>query len=155
MSPFVIFRRRGSVPAAPVPGLARGAAQAIEAHGIGGPRREVLADSSRDGGLVDEVRTLSERGMGRTASRAVGYAEVLAMLGGEIDEAEAQEHTVAATRRLTRKQMGWFGRDPRIVWLDAQAPDVVEQALAVVERADAGTLDPVDLTVPVRRTLGS
>ena len=33
--------------------------------------------------------------------------------------------------------------------------DVVEQALAVVERADAGTLDPVDLTVPVRRTLGS
>ena len=106
-------------------------------------------------GLVDEVRTLSERGMGRTASRAVGYAEVLAMLGGEIDEAEAQEHTVAATRRLTRKQMGWFGRDPRIVWLDAQAPDVVEQALAVVERADAGTLDPVDLTVPVRRTLGS
>ena len=118
-------------------------------------RVEVRVERMWRDGLVDEVRTLRERGMGRTASRAVGYAEVLAMLDGEIDEATAQESTVVATRRLTRRQMGWFGRDPRIVWLDAQAPDVVAQALDVVARADAGALDPVDVTVPVRRTLGS
>ena len=112
-------------------------------------------DRMWDEGLVDEVRGLRDRGMGRTARRAVGYAEVLALLDGEIDEATARERTVVATRRLTRRQMGWFGRDPRIVWLDAQAPDLVEQALAVVADAGSRTTDPVDARVPSRRTLGS
>lgn len=118
-------------------------------------RVEARVDRMWREGLVGEVRALRERGMGRTASRAVGYAEVLAMLAGEIDEDGARDRMIAATRRLTRKQMGWFGRDPRITWLDAQAPDVVAQALEVVARADGGRLAPVDVTVPVRRTLGS
>lgn len=105
-------------------------------------------------GLVDEVRTLAAHGLGRTASRAVGYAEVLAHLAGEITEDQARTDVTANTRRLARKQMGWFGRDPRITWLDAGSPDLLERALAVVEAADAGqTPDPGD--GPVRRSLGS
>ena len=45
------------------------------------------------------------------------------------------------TRRLARKQMGWFGRDARIHWLDALRPDLAEAALAIVDDADAGEFD--------------
>ena len=104
-----------------------------------------------DAGLVDEVRALAGRGMGRTASRAVGYAEVLACLDGG-DEATAQAAVVAHTRRLARKQMGWFGRDPRVHWLDAEDPHLVDRALELVAAADNGELrDPGER----RRTLGS
>ena len=105
-------------------------------------------------GLVAEVDGLLRRGMGRTAARAVGYAEVAAMLRGELTEDEARDAVTAGTRRLARKQMGWFGRDPRVHWLDAQDPDLVERALRLVAAADAGRLPPAG-TEPARRTLGS
>ena len=103
-------------------------------------------------GLVTEVRGLAVQGMGRTASRAVGYAEVLAAFADDGDLEGAREAVAAHTRRLARKQMGWFGRDPRVHWLDAQDPDLVERAVALVAAADAGTL--VDHGAR-RRTLGS
>ncbi|MGY4646105.1 tRNA (adenosine(37)-N6)-dimethylallyltransferase MiaA [Cellulomonas sp. URHB0016] len=106
-------------------------------------------------GLVDEVRTLSATGLGRTASRAVGYAEVLAMLRGETTPDEARAAITAGTRRLARKQMGWFGRDPRVHWLDAQDPDLLGRALALVERADDGRLGPATDDPAPRRSLGS
>ena len=67
-------------------------------------------------GLVAEVRGLAERGLrqGRTASRALGYRQVLALLDGELTEAEAIEQTISSTRRLARKQLGWFRHYPRI-----------------------------------------
>ena len=67
-----------------------------------------------------------------TASRAIGYAQMLAVLDGELTEAEAAEQTVVATRRFARRQETWFRADPRVVWLDAQGEDVVAEALAVV-----------------------
>ena len=106
-------------------------------------------------GLVGEVDQLVARGLGRTASRAVGYAQVLAMRAGTMSQAEAFASTVAATRRLARKQMGWFGRDPRVHWLDARDPDLVERALDLVTRADAGTLEVPSGQPEARRSLGS
>ena len=106
-------------------------------------------------GLVDEVERLREHGLGRTASRAVGYAEVLAMLRGELTADEAQAAIAAGTRRLARKQMGWFGRDPRVHWLDAQDPDLVERALGLVAAADAGDLGLATDDPAPRRSLGS
>ena len=103
-------------------------------------------------GLVEEVRTLAVGSIGRTAARAVGYAEVLAVLRGEMDEANARALVTAGTRRLARKQMGWFGRDPRVHWLDAQDRSLVDRALELVADADGGRL--VDPGVR-RRTLGS
>jgi tRNA dimethylallyltransferase len=87
-----------------------------------------------DEGLVEEVRALAGRGLrtGRTASRAVGYAQVLAALDGRSTMEQAREQTAQATRRLIRRQESWFGRDPRIVWLRADADDLVEQALRTV-----------------------
>ncbi len=114
-----------------------------------------------DAGLVAEVRALAcpeqggtGPGLGTTAARAVGYAEVLAALRGEASEDEARAAVVANTRRLARKQMGWFGRDPRVQWLDAASPTLLADALAVVAAADAGDLAP-PAAEPVRRSLGS
>jgi tRNA dimethylallyltransferase len=106
-------------------------------------------------GLVGEVdRLLAGGGLGRTAARAVGYAQVLAMRAGRLSERQAHDETVVATRRLARRQMGWFGRDPRVHWLDAQDPDLVAHALDLVERARAGSL-PDPGTRPTHRRLGS
>jgi tRNA dimethylallyltransferase len=70
-------------------------------------------------GLVDEVRRLEAEGLrdGVTASRALGYAQVLGLLDGRWDEAEARSSTVTATRRFARRQRAWFRRDPRVSWL--------------------------------------
>ena len=83
-------------------------------------------------GLVDEVRDLDEHGLreGRTASRALGYAQVLRYLAGGITEVEARAETVTATRVFARRQQTWFGREPRVHWLPYDAPDLLTQALA-------------------------
>ncbi|KQT00937.1 tRNA (adenosine(37)-N6)-dimethylallyltransferase MiaA [Cellulomonas sp. Leaf395] len=106
-------------------------------------------------GLVDEVEHLRANGLGRTASRAVGYAEVLAMLDGDLTADEARAAITAGTRRLARKQMGWFGRDPRVHWLDARDPDLVAKALGLVADADAGGLGLATDDPAPRRSLGS
>lgn len=82
-------------------------------------------------GFVEEVRALEGVGLrtARTASRALGYAQILRLLDGSLSEAQAREETVQATRRLARRQRSWFRRDPRIWWFDARL-DVA----AVVER---------------------
>jgi tRNA dimethylallyltransferase len=84
-------------------------------------------------GLVDEVRTLVGRGLrqGRTASRALGYQQVLSFLAGECSEQDARTATVAATRRFARRQQSWFRRDPRVHWLAHDDPDLLDAAAAL------------------------
>ncbi|MEU3279568.1 tRNA (adenosine(37)-N6)-dimethylallyltransferase MiaA [Streptomyces antibioticus] len=96
-------------------------------------------DRMWDQGLVAEVRALEARGLrdGRTASRALGYQQVLAALAGECTEDEARAETVRATKRFARRQDSWFRRDPRVHWLSGAAADLTELprlALALVER---------------------
>lgn len=88
-------------------------------------------------GFVEEVRALREVGLaqGRTASRALGYAQVLASLSGALTEGAARAETVRATRRFARRQLAWFGRDQRVRWLDADRSDLVEQVIAVLHAA--------------------
>ena len=84
-------------------------------------------------GLVDEVRLLELAGLrtGRTASRALGYAQVLRFLDGALTEDEAAAQTVLATRRFVRRQESWFRRDPRVLWVEA-GPDLGSRALSLV-----------------------
>jgi tRNA dimethylallyltransferase len=86
-----------------------------------------------DAGLVEEVRRLAGRGLreGRTASRALGYQQVLAFLDGQLTEEQAHERTVTGTRRFARRQDSWFRKDPRITWVGWDNPERVE----VAERA--------------------
>jgi tRNA dimethylallyltransferase len=71
-----------------------------------------------EAGFVAEVAELERQGLrrGRTASRALGYRQILDLLDGTIDEPTARQLTVNGTRRFARKQAGWFLKDPRISW---------------------------------------
>jgi tRNA dimethylallyltransferase len=95
-----------------------------------------------DRGLLAEVRELERQGLreGRTAPRAVGYAQALRQVDGALTQDEAVQDTVVATRRLARRQERWFGPDPRIRWLDADltGPRLLEQALHLVDSGPSG-----------------
>ena len=101
-------------------------------------RVERRVDRMFAAGLVDEVRALCARGLaeGRTASRALGYQQVLRFLAGEWTERQARDETVRATRRFVRRQRSWFRRDRRVRWLAADRPDLLAAAVELV-RADA------------------
>jgi tRNA dimethylallyltransferase len=88
-----------------------------------------------EAGFVDEVRRLLDEGLaeGLTARRAIGYRDVVAHLAGDLALDEARQRTVYATRRFARRQDSWFKKDPRIVWLPFDAPDLVERALAAAD----------------------
>ncbi|MQY15370.1 tRNA dimethylallyltransferase [Streptomyces sp. RB5] len=88
-------------------------------------RIALRVDRMWEAGLVDEVRGLEARGLreGRTASRALGYQQVLAFLAGACTQDEARAETVRATKRFARRQDSWFRRDPRVRWLSGSAPD--------------------------------
>ena len=86
-------------------------------------------------GFVDEVRALAEApgGLGRTASQALGYAELLAVVRGELDLDAALDLAIIRTRRFARRQRSWFRRDPRVTWLDVGA-DAAPVVAALVRR---------------------
>ncbi|NBV90021.1 MAG: tRNA (adenosine(37)-N6)-dimethylallyltransferase MiaA [Actinobacteria bacterium] len=86
-------------------------------------------------GLVAEVESLEKVGLreGLTASKALGYAQVLDFMAGEITEAEAKERTISSTRRYVRRQESWFNRDSRIQWLEADSDVLFSQVKALVQ----------------------
>lgn len=83
-----------------------------------------------DAGLLDEVSALDAAGLrrGKTAPRALGYAQFLRVLDGDSDVAAAAEETIVATRQFARRQLTWFRADPRITWLDWQDAGLVAKA---------------------------
>src|SRR5262245_20491006 len=89
-------------------------------------RVDLRVERMFEAGLVDEVRELEARGLrdGKTASRALGYQQVLAEFDGEGDFAAAAAATAQATRRFVRRQRSWFRRDKRIRWFDGASPDL-------------------------------
>jgi tRNA dimethylallyltransferase len=92
-------------------------------------------------GFVAEVEQLAADGLreGPTAARALGYAQVLAQLAGDIDPDDARETTVRATRRFVRRQRSWFRRDPAVRWFDAADPALLDE---VVRVAGVRTIGP-------------
>ncbi|MEO3975513.1 tRNA (adenosine(37)-N6)-dimethylallyltransferase MiaA [Streptomyces sp. CAU 1734] len=97
-------------------------------------------DRMWEAGLIDEVRALEAQGLreGLTASRALGYQQILRSFAGECTEQEARDETVRATKRFARRQDSWFRRDPRVHWLSGAAADrgeLPQRALALIERA--------------------
>ncbi|MDE0131876.1 MAG: tRNA (adenosine(37)-N6)-dimethylallyltransferase MiaA [bacterium] len=88
-------------------------------------------------GLLEEVAGLAGR-MGTTASQAVGYRQLLAVVRGEITEEEGFRQTERATLDLVKRQRTFFRRDPRIRWLPwSQDPD---ERLALAWEAFSGVV---------------
>jgi tRNA dimethylallyltransferase len=86
-------------------------------------RIEARVDRMWASGFEAEVRHLAARGLrdGRTASRALGYQQMLRYLDGDLTSDAARDETARATRRFARRQESWFRRDPRVLWLSAGA----------------------------------
>jgi len=91
------------------------------------PRIDTRVEKMWEQGLVEEVRDLIGRGLleGKTARRAIGYAQVISMAEGLITDLEAKEETKAATRQYARRQETWFKRDERIRWIAPASPEVL------------------------------
>ncbi len=96
-------------------------------------RVEIRIDEMFERGLVDEVEKLIEAGLleGKTARAALGYAQVIALLAGEISLDEAVSTTKLVTRQYIRRQETWFHRDQRITWLGSDAPSLSERLLKI------------------------
>ncbi len=101
-------------------------------------RIAVRVDRMWAAGFVDEVRELERVGLrqGLTASRALGYAQILRALAGEWDEETARAETVRATKRFARRQDSWFRRDGRVHWLDHDRPDLLDAAIALSQERE-------------------
>lgn len=106
-------------------------------------RIDIRTAQMREAGFLDEARRLRPH-MGLTASRALGYQQMFDLLDGLWDERDAWADVAQKTKRLARKQMGWFGRDPRIHWLQALNSALVDNAMAIIDHADAGDYDAID-----------
>ena len=106
-------------------------------------------------GLLDEVRTLEQHGLreGKTASRAIGYAQFLKVLDVQSTDPDsalsatytlhdAIEDTATATRQFARRQITWFRGDDRVHWFDAESKNPLSQALEAVHQASQGCKGP-------------
>ena len=92
-------------------------------------------------GFVEEVRRLAAAGLREslTASRALGYRQVLRYLDGEISEAQAREQTIIGTRKFARRQESWFRKDGRISWLPYDHADLASAVYALAGPTGTGT----------------
>jgi tRNA dimethylallyltransferase len=97
------------------------------------PRLNARVERMWADGLLDEVRRLDRGRLGITAARAIGYAQALAELDGELSREQAIEQAAALTRRYARRQVGWFRRYPHAHWFDADAPELVDAVLATID----------------------
>jgi tRNA dimethylallyltransferase len=88
------------------------------------PRIEARVHRMFEQGLISEVESLLSEGLleGATAQRAIGYAQVIALIRGEVTQNLAIEETVVATRQYVRRQETWFKRDQRIQWIGEGEP---------------------------------
>ncbi len=88
-------------------------------------------------GLLTEVENLVGLGLrdSKTARQAIGYAQALKQIDGEVSQEDAIAETIQLTSRYARRQMSWFRRDPRIHWFDYQEPNLRTLVLEKVKSA--------------------
>ncbi len=108
--------------------------------GLQAPRDELVerldarAERMWREGILDEVRGLRPAGLGVTASKAIGYAQAIAELDGELTSEDAIAQTAALTRRYARRQVGWFRRYRDTHWFNYDNPTLVDDVVAVIRQ---------------------
>lgn len=116
-------------------------------------RIDARVDAMMAAGLAEEVRALMAREERHpTALQAIGYKEIAAALRGETDMAYAVYQTKRASRNLAKRQLTWFRRDPRVLWLSAEgknAQELAEEILkCIIDRfGDAALWAPKDCDI--------
>jgi tRNA dimethylallyltransferase len=92
-------------------------------------------DSMYDRGLIDETRALLERHP-RSARPfgAIGYAEAVAVVAGEMQLHAAIAETKRRTRAYAKRQMTWLRSERNVHWIDAAERDeTFATALRIIE----------------------
>lgn len=107
-------------------------------RGILDQRINQRIDQQLAAGWLDEVRELQAVELSRTAAKALGYAELLAHVNGELDLDEAVADIKKRTRKFARRQQRWFRRDPRITWLDHDRIRLVDEVIQRWNRGQEG-----------------
>ncbi len=101
-------------------------------------RIDLRVEAMLEAGLVEEVRALrSDEAAHPTALQAIGYKEIAAALDGRISMEEAVALVKQLSRNYAKKQMTWFRRDPRTVWIEAmgkRADQIAEEILEYMEK---------------------
>ncbi|MCL6602903.1 MAG: tRNA (adenosine(37)-N6)-dimethylallyltransferase MiaA [Paenibacillus sp.] len=91
-------------------------------------------------GLVDEVKTLLERGYGRglVSMQGLGYKEIAAYLEGETTYEEAVTLLKRDTRRFAKRQLSWFRHMKEIEWIDVDeakdSSDIFEKVRDIITK---------------------
>ena len=112
--------------------------------GLDWPREELYrridlrVDQMMADGLVDEVKALLDGGLdGRaTAMQGIGYKEIARALSGEGTMAEAVDRVKQATRNYAKRQLTWFRRDERVIWIEAAGRDAKDISREILTRKD-------------------
>ena len=100
-------------------------------------RIDARVDRMLAAGFADEVRDLLAAGArdALTSRQAIGYQELIRVLDGELSLEEAAALMKQRTRRYAKRQLSWWRRDPRTIWIDMDEHDAASAARAILERA--------------------
>ncbi|MEI7435672.1 MAG: tRNA (adenosine(37)-N6)-dimethylallyltransferase MiaA [bacterium] len=91
-------------------------------------RIEARVDAMFAAGMLDEVARLLPAGLASatTARQAIGYAEAIEVLSGQMPLAVARERIAARTRQLAKRQRTWFRHQAQVIWIEADQKINVE-----------------------------
>lgn len=96
----------------------------------------VRVDAMLAAGLIAEVESLRREPLGRSASQALGYRQILDA-PEDADPSDLRDEIVRATKRFARRQESWFSADPRVVWFDAAEDGVTGRITGFLAGGDA------------------
>ena len=83
-------------------------------------------------GLVNEVKACERRKLSRTAKAALGYKEMRGYLSGTYTRDQAIALLKRNTRRFAKRQITWFRKDSRIIWIDVAGEDTKDVVVRTI-----------------------
>ncbi len=102
-------------------------------------------DKMFDLGLIGEIKELIAEGCNKNmqAMQGIGYKEVFEFLEGNINEEELKELIKKNTRNYAKRQLTWFKRDKRYLWLDCEGVKIIDDANYYIINKSMGDIKPV------------
>ncbi|KPK73171.1 hypothetical protein AMJ87_02580 [candidate division WOR_3 bacterium SM23_60] len=87
-------------------------------------------------GLVEEVRTLLDKGLDPASSalRTIGYKEIVEYVSGILTLDQAVEKAKRRTRNYAKRQLSWFKSIKGIEWYDARDPELTNTLISSYQR---------------------
>lgn len=100
-------------------------------------------DQMMEEGLLEEVKSLGERGChrGMVSMQGLGYKEILAYLDGEYPLEEAVRILKRDTRHFAKRQLTWLRREQDVIWVDKEQfhwneAEILEYMMSVLKERD-------------------